>query len=244
MLFHRFIGSTDSERLIVFVHQGLGCSAMWQEYTETICEKTGTRGLVYDRNGFGQSGETVPPRKIDFLHQEARELAELIESVVDEKQRLILYGHSEGSSIALIYASRQAERIQGIITEAAHCFVEECTVEGIAEAKKPFEEGKLDGLEKYHGSKFREVFLAWYTIWMDPEFKSWTIFDELKKIPCPALFLHGENDQYGSTKQLDELAKHYGGDCQTIRIPDCGHFPFKEKNHFVTQKTSEFIHGI
>ena len=217
---------------------------MWDWYPKAICEATNSCGLVYDREGFGQSGNHVPPRDIDFLHQGATELEKLINSVVDPGRKLILYGHSEGGSIALIYAARNPDRISGIVTEAAHCFVEECTIKGIQEAKRPFEEGKLDGLEKYQGEKFRELFWAWYNIWVNPKFKDWNILKEIKKINCPALFMHGLTDQYGSTRQLEELQKHFGGDCETVEIESCGHLPFKEQTTFVQSKATEFINGV
>jgi pimeloyl-ACP methyl ester carboxylesterase len=244
MLFHQFIGNLSAKKTIVFIHQGLGCSAMWDWYPKQLCESLNVRGLLFDRNGFGKSGEFVPERDNNFLHRDTHELKALIDEVIDTDQELMLYGHSEGGTIALLYAAYYPQTIKWVITEAAHAFVEESTIRGIQDAIRPFEEGKLNGLEKYHGAKYKDVFMAWHDIWLNPDFKSWNILKELENISIPVLLMHGCDDQYGSVQQVKKIAQVLKGKTEEHLITDCGHLPFKEQTQFVQQTVEDFIHGI
>lgn len=224
---HQFIGNPASKRLIIFLHEGLGSVAQWRQYPTQVCAENDCYGLVYDRSGYGQSHGSLKDRTTNYLHEAADELAQLV-AVISDRYKIILYGHSDGGSIALIFGARQPELIKAIITEAAHVIVEEETINGVKAAEKPFKEGKFDGLKKYHGSRFAEVFLAWNTIWQTSAFATWSITDLLPKITCPQLIIQGETDQYGTIKQVELIESLTAGTSKRFIPKNCGHAPHKE----------------
>jgi len=158
-----------------------------------------------------------------------------------ESKNIILYGHSDGGSIALIFGAKYPNLIHLIITEAAHVFVEQVTLDGIKPTEIAFKEGKLNGLKKYHGERFKDVFYAWVNIWNHPSFLEWTIETELKNIICPQLSIQGLNDQYGTLKQIESIRYHTKGNTTIFTPANCGHAPFKEKRNEVMEKVIIFI---
>ena len=238
---HLFIGDPAAKKIIIFLHEGLGSIAQWKQFPELICEASNSYGLIYDRSGYGKSPGSLLNRSINYLEESALELENLIHSTELSRYKLFLYGHSDGGSIALIYASKHPERLSGIITEAAHVFVEEITVEGVRKALPVFTEGKFDGLKKYHGERFKEVFLAWNNIWLDPAFMTWNISGILHKISCPVLIIQGKNDQYGTLKQVETIAKLISGDATVYTPENCNHAPHKEAQKEVIKIVQQFI---
>jgi pimeloyl-ACP methyl ester carboxylesterase len=169
------VGNTTSDTTIIFLHEGLGCIEMWRDYPKQLCIDLGVRGIVYDRAGYGKSIGSLLNRTNKYLHEAADELAELITEL--KIQNPILYGHSDGGSIALIYAANHPDKVKAVITEAAHVFNETGTIKGVREARPWMEEGKMEGLRKYHGDRYQEVFYAWNDIWLDDSFMDWDITD-------------------------------------------------------------------
>ena len=182
MLHHRFIGNSKAKNLIIFLHEGLGCIEMWKSFPQKVVDTLNCFGLVYDRAGYGKSGGSLVNRDIDYLHKAAEELQEFINELNLDQYDISLYGHSDGGSIALIYAGNHPKKLKYVITEAAHAFVEQVTLDGVKEAIQPFKAGKLNGLRKFHGDRFEEVFWAWNNIWLDPRFEPWNILEEVKRI--------------------------------------------------------------
>ena len=162
------------------------------------------------------------------MEQGALELENLIDSLVPPIYDMFLYGHSDGGSIALIYAANHPVKVTGIITEAAHVFVEDMTIAGVRAALPFFQQGKFDGLKKYHGDRFQEVFLAWNNIWLDPDFRNWNISPLLPKITCPQLIIQGEDDPYGTLKQVETIANITIGKSIVFTPKNCNHAPHKE----------------
>lgn len=240
-LHHQFIGNPQSKKLIVFLHEGLGSIKQWKQFPEKLCAKCNAYGLVYDRSGYGQSPGSLTKRKPDYLHKSALELRQVIDDLVSTEYDLYLYGHSDGGSIALIYAANYKTNLKGIITEAAHVFVEEETLIGVAETLPLFEAGKFDGLSKYHGNRYKEVFMAWNTIWLHPDFRNWNITEALHKITCPQLIIQGINDQYGTIAQVEAIANKTEGKSFTFTPEDCGHTPHKEKQTEVLTTVKQFM---
>lgn len=239
---YKFIGNPASSNLIVFLHEGLGSIAQWKEYPELLCEATNSYGLVYDRAGYGKSKGSLVNRTATYLHEAAHELSLLLEHIQPNVENIYLYGHSDGGSIALIYAADfENKKLKGIITEAAHVFVEQETIDGVRKAIQPFKEGKLKGLEKYHGDRYKEVFLAWNNIWLTPLFAHWNIESKLERITCPQLIIQGINDQYGTLKQVESIANNTKGRSEKYTPENCGHAPHKEKQKDTLLKASKFI---
>jgi pimeloyl-ACP methyl ester carboxylesterase len=244
---HRFavrrirISGKSNSHVLVFLHEGLGCIELWRDFPEQICRETGLDGFVYDRLGHGKS-DSLPHRKTSkYLHNEALHyLPPLLEACTINEPLLI--GHSDGGSIALLHAAYYPDKTAGVITEAAHVFVEDITIEGIKRTVKHYETGKLkDGLAQYHGSKTDLLFRGWANIWLSPEFRTWNIVDELKWITAPTLIIQGTEDEYGTEKQVDAIVNTVSGTSEKLIIPDCGHVPHRQANSIVVERVTEFI---
>ena len=227
MLHHRFIGDSNAKNLIIFLHEGLGCIEMWKDFPQKVVSALNCYGLVYDRAGYGKSQGSLLDRDIDYLHKAAEELEEFINELNLEDYNISLYGHSDGGSIALIYAGRNSNTIKYLITEAAHGFVEQVTIDGVRAAIEPFNEGKLNGLSKFHGDRFEEVFWAWNNIWLDPRFESWNILKELIVVENQSLIIQGLDDQYGTPKQVEDIVTSIGESASPLLIAGTGHSPHK-----------------
>lgn len=223
---HR-IGGADafSRPTLVFLHEGLGCIEMWRDFPRRLCEATGFRGLVYDRTGYGGSSPWPAPPGIDYMHIEAqRVLPRLLEACGIED--CILVGHSDGGSIALIYAGGMPEPLHAVVTLAAHVYAEPISIESIARAREAYRGGNLrEKLMKYHGANTDGAFHLWNDAWLDPAFAGWNIEGFLPDIAVPVLAIQGEDDEYGTEAQLGTIAGKVGGYAETRLIPGCGHSP-------------------
>jgi pimeloyl-ACP methyl ester carboxylesterase len=222
---------------LVFFHEALGSVAQWRDFPRKVGELTGFNVLIYDRLGHGQSDPMTQKRGKDYLQYEAWEMAP---SVLKHFQieNPILYGHSDGGTIALLYAARFPT--QALITEAAHVVVEDVTLDGIRQAllRKTF---LVERLTKYHGDKAEALFDAWSETWLDSSFFGWDITDILPAIACPALIIQGQNDAYATQKQVELIKLGIGKKAHTVLIPDCGHTPHKEARAFVLEKVCAFL---
>ena len=243
-LIHPDNDGQDSRPTLVFLHEGLGSIEMWHDFPEVLLEQTGCEGLLYDRWGHGRSDPLDGKRTLRYVHDEA------LESLPDvlrhcEVDDSVIIGHSDGGSIALIFAAEYPEIERGVITEAAHVFVEEITLEGIREALDIYNNTDLkQKLARYHGDNTEKIFRAWYETWLQPEFKSWNIEDCLPKIKCPVLVIQGEDDQYGTAAQVEAIASQITGQSKPLLIPNCAHIPHKEATDRVIKEMTEFILGL
>jgi pimeloyl-ACP methyl ester carboxylesterase len=214
---------------LVFLHEGLGCVAMWKDFPERVAAATGFGALVYSRAGYGSSDPCVLPRPVRFMHDEA---LITLPAVLDEFEirEAILIGHSDGASIALIHAGRSEgggkTQIRGLILLAPHVFVEDISIESIRRIREDYRRGDLrTRLERYHGANVDVTFNGWNDVWLNPEFRSWNIEEYLQRIKMPVLLVQGEDDQYGTAAQLDAIEKSVSGSVQKILLGDCGHSP-------------------
>jgi pimeloyl-ACP methyl ester carboxylesterase len=236
----------DSTRpWLVFLHEGLGSVAQWHDFPAHLCRRTRCPGLLYDRIGHGKSSPLTCPRTIDYLHQAATdELAKVVESLIPG-QRYILVGHSDGGSIGLISGAARSPHLLGIITVAAHVFVEQVSLDGIAHAKEAFAQGKLKkGLARYHGDKTEPLFKAWAETWMSPWFRSWNMTDLLPSIEVPLLVLQGRDDRYGTPFQVDTIVNHSAGPATPLLLEDCGHAPHLEFPELTLDLMSCFVNRL
>jgi pimeloyl-ACP methyl ester carboxylesterase len=164
-----------------------------------------------------------------------------IKKAIPEDKKIVLVGHSDGGTIALLYASRFPDRIAQIVTMAAHVINEPETVAGIQPAIKAFEKGKLDGLKKYHGEKTTDLFYAWANTWKDDQFKNWDITSEIASPKLSGLFIQGEEDQYGTEKQLQLIKEHFGGESEFHLLKNCGHHPHLEQSKVILDLIEDWI---
>ena len=226
---------------LVFLHEGLGCTAMWRDFPELLCRATGCPGLVYDRLGYGKSSALLQRRTIHYMHCSAlQELPQLLHGVISETP-YILIGHSDGGSISLIHGAEQPFFLRGIISEAAHVFVDQATIAGIKSAVAAWAQGKLKGLAQYHGEKTETVFKAWSETWLSEWFRHWNIEYLLPSIAVPMLVIHGNNDQYGLIDQAECITSHSAGHVQLEIIADCAHTPHAEVQPLAEKLMTDFI---
>jgi pimeloyl-ACP methyl ester carboxylesterase len=238
-----WVGVTDpSAPLVVFLHEGLGSVAMWRDFPARLCDAIGTRGLVYSRPGYGQS----TPRKsdeqwgVDFMHQQAQQVLPALLEAVAPNARPWLFGHSDGGSIALVYAALFPERVAGAIVAAPHIVVEEVSVASIAQTRKAYLQSDLRSrLARYHDD-VDSAFWRWNDIWLNPAFRDWTIESLLPQIRCPLLAMQGANDEYGTMAQIDGIA-HAVSHTQLLKIEQCGHSPHRDQPQQVIDAVARFL---
>lgn len=226
--------------VLVFLHEGLGSIEFWRDFPDRLAATLDLDVLVYDRLGHGGSDPMPLPRSLDYHQAEAGEdLPTLLAR--EGVKRSVLIGHSDGATIALLYAAYHDDTV-ACVTEAAHVFVEDVTLAGIREAKALYEAGGLRGpLERYHGDKTDAVFYAWVDTWLDERFRDWNIEGELADIRCPVLAIQGEDDEYGSPAQVHGIVEGGGGIGRPLLLPGCGHTPHKEQPDVVARAITEFL---
>ncbi len=226
---------------IIFLHDSLGCIALWRDFPERVGALTQCNVLVYDRQGYGKScGFSYAKRDNDYLELEADILHQLLDYWNIEQP--ILFGHSDGGSIALLTAAKYPDKIKAIITEGAHVFVEDITIKGIKEAIQGYETTDLKTkLEKYHGTNTEAMFWAWAKTWNTEAFLSWNIERFLPAIQCPTLVIQGEKDEYGSLQQVESIIEKVSGTAEKFVIPAVGHTPHKENTEVVLKRVTSFI---
>lgn len=233
----------DSKPVLVFLHEALGSIIQWKAFPAELCNTLHLSGIVIERSGHGKSSALNSERDIHYLHQYADETLAVLREILNPTQKIILIGHSDGGSIALILAARKMKNLQAIVTMAAHTFVEDETLAGIHPAIEAFEAGKLDGLYKIHGDKTKTLFDAWATTWLTPTFKSWDIREEIKSISIPILAIQGEEDQYGTQEQVNSIVLDKENR-KGIIIPTCGHHPHLEKKETVIREIENWFKSI
>ena len=230
---HAWIEPLNRGPLIIFLHEGLGSLKMWRTFPQVLCKLTGYRGLVYSRCGYGASSPLWPDKNwpVDFMHVEAREiLPRLLTSlgVGPSKQPPILFGHSDGASIALIYASTYPPRVSAVIALAPHLFVESITVSSIERTSAAFIDSDLaTKLGKYH-AEVQRVFWGWVSVWLNQKFRNWDIRSLCNSLACPTLAVQGLEDQYGTMKQIEDLQRA-ARQVRLLALKDCGHSPHIDK---------------
>lgn len=179
-------------------------------------------------------------RNPDYMEKEADLLNELLEAL--SIQDAILFGHSDGGTIALIMAAKYPEKVKAVICEAGHIFVEDITVKGVSEALHAYRTTDLaERLKKYHGEKVEMMVKAWTEIWLSNRFRSWNIEDQLSEIVAPLLFIQGEKDEYGTLDQLEKTVSRVSGTSEKLVIPEVGHTPHKEIPELILEKSCRFI---
>jgi pimeloyl-ACP methyl ester carboxylesterase len=215
---------------LVFLHEGLGSVGLWRDFPAQCAAATGLPALIYSRKGYGHSEPIVPPRPLDYMQREAREvLPELLMS--RGVQQPIFFGHSDGASIALAYAAaRRGPATVALALEAPHAFVEARATAQIAEAIETYEHGGLKAqLAKHHGENVASAFYGWARAWSDPGFPAaFELRPMLPNVEAPVLLIQEQGDPYGTDAQLDAIAAGVGGPVTQLRLPGASHSPHRE----------------
>ncbi len=227
---------------IVMLHEGLGSIALWKDFPQRLAERTGCGVLVYSRYGHGNSDRLLEKRPVSFMHHEAQVvLPELLTTLGIE--RPILFGHSDGGSIALIYAGTFPASPLALILEAPHVFVEDLSVASITAAKINFQTTDFrDKLSRYH-AHVDETFWGWNDIWLDPDFRSWNIESYLDTIRCPVLCIQGEQDEYGTHAQLEAIRSRVPG-TEIVMLGDCKHSPHRDQRESTLKAVERFLKKV
>jgi len=229
---------------IIFLHDSLGCVALWRDFPKKLAAMTRCNVLVYDRLGYGKSAP-MPTfvRPVNYMDAEADTLRELLRILKIDSA--IFFGHSDGGTIALLTANKYPEIVKAVICEAAHIFVEDITLKGIYEAMVAYRSTDLRvRLQKYHGDKVETLFKAWSETWTREDFRTWDIQSLLPNVVCPLLFLQGSADEFGTLNQVEKTVTQVSGIAQKFIIPNVGHTPHKEVPETVLEKATEFIQMV
>lgn len=243
---YQWVGVTDpAAPLVVFLHEGLGSVAMWKGFPHSLCIAAACRGLVYSRPGYGQSTPRAADElwDVDFMHRQAHTVlpAVLAALAIDPRQtQLWLFGHSDGGSIALLYAARFPDRLAGAVVLAPHIKVEDLTLVSIQQAREVYQTTDLrHKLGRYHTDP-DSAFWGWNQIWLHPLFRAWSIENEIDTIRCPLLAVQGLDDEYGTLEQIRGIARRVPH-TELLELPACGHSPHRDQPEYLTETTLDFI---
>jgi pimeloyl-ACP methyl ester carboxylesterase len=229
----------DAAPTIVFLHEGLGSIGQWREFPRELAQATGCDALIYARKGHGNSDPLTAPRTPEFMHVEAFEVLPQVLAQL-HIERPILLGHSDGGSIALLYAGGGHE-VRGLVVEAPHVFVEDRSIAGIEAALRAFKETDLrDKLARYHADA-ETMFRGWNDIWLSPGFRAWNIEEFLPRVECPVLAIQGEQDAYGSMAQIDAIAAQVKAEVSLLKLEQCGHVPHREQAEKTLAAAARFV---
>jgi pimeloyl-ACP methyl ester carboxylesterase len=224
---------------LVMLHEGLGSVSMWREFPEQLAQATGCRTLVYSRHGYGRSSPLDAPRRVDYMHEEARVWLPAILKQLGIC-RPVLFGHSDGASIALIHAARPGSDVAGIMALAPHVKVEDLSVSSIAAAKTAYLETDLRTRLSRHHADVDSAFWGWNRIWLDPVFRDWNIEGLLPSIRCPILAIQGADDEYGTMEQIASIARS-APDVKLLALPACRHSPHRDQPQAVLAAAQAFV---
>ena len=224
---------------LVLLHEGLGSVRLWKDFPARLGRATGRRVVSYSRYGYGTSATVALPRPVGYMHEEADRVLPL---VLDRMgiDRPVLVGHSDGASIALLYAGRRRP-VSAIVAMAPHAFVEDCTVRGALAARAAYQDGPLRGrLARYHDD-VDTAFYGWNDIWLDPAFRGWSIEDRLPAVSAPVLLVQCRDDPYGTMEQLDRIEAAVRGPVERLVMDEGGHAPHAADPDRVLSAIAGFI---
>lgn len=242
---YRMIGPPpDVAPTLVMLHEGLGCVGLWGDFPQRLAAATGCGVFLYSRAGYGASSPATLPRRPDYMHVEALEvLPKLLDAI--GFRRGLLVGHSDGASIAAIYAGGiQDHRVRGLALMAPHFIVEDISVTSIAQAKVAYESGDLKPkLARWH-KDVDNAFHGWNDAWLDPAFRDWDISESLAYIRVPVAIVQGENDQYGTMRQIEIAHEECYCPVDVTLIEGAGHSPHREAPEQTLAVLADFANRI
>ncbi|MGD9903142.1 MAG: alpha/beta fold hydrolase [Vicinamibacterales bacterium] len=227
---------------IVCLHDGLGSVSTWREFPADVAARLGRDVVAYSRLGHGQSDQRLGPPDVAFMHHEG---VTVLPAVLDAAgiRRAVLFGHSDGGSIALLAAAAHPERVIALVLEAPHLFVEALTVASITAVRERYlaEDGELRRRLARHHAAVDHTFYGWADVWLSPAFRSWSIEAEAAHTTCPILALQGLDDEFGTPAQVHRLAALTAGRTTVELIQKCGHSPHRDQSSLVLDRLEAFM---
>jgi pimeloyl-ACP methyl ester carboxylesterase len=242
---YRMIGARpEAAPTLVLLHEGLGSAGIWGDFPEKLAAATGAGVFAYSRAGYGRSSPARLPRPVSFMHDEARQVLPRVLDAIGFRRGLLV-GHSDGASIAAIYAgSVQDHRVRGLALMAPHFFTEDMGIAEIVRAKAAFEQGNLrERLKRLHADP-DNAFHNWCGPWLDPAFRKWDLTDALAHIRVPMLVVQGENDQYGTVRQIEVAQEECYCPVEVALLPDTRHAPYREAAEATLRVISDFANRL
>lgn len=244
------VGLIASERrdapLMVFLHEGLGSAEAWDDWPQALCAAAGCRGLVYSRRGYGRSQAMAPAAEgwpVDYMEREAQVVLPALFAALGidpARERPLIFGHSDGGTIALMYAAAFPQQVGALVVAAPHVFVEDVARERIGRLQASWGDGRLaERLARIHDDP-EGVFKGWSGCWLAPGFRDWDISAGLDRITCPVLAVQGAQDQFGTLEQLERIKRHVR-QAELLVLDDCRHVPHEEQPQAVLDAAVSFL---
>ena len=235
----------EGKPLIIFLHHGLGSVKQWGDFPQKISNVMQFPALVYDRLGYGKSSAITQKRDSTYLHYEALTMLPQLIEKLNITNKIILFGHSDGATIVLIYAAHHSEKLIAVVSEAPHVIIEDVSISGIHDTINDYEQGKLKPLlAKYHGEKTDSMFDGWALTWTNVLQKDWSIIEEMASITTPLMVIYGDKDEYGTIEQVNVIKKAVKTKVEAAIINGCAHFPHKEKEEEITNLVVDFFNKM
>ena len=218
----------DKAPTLILLHEGLGSASMWGDFPEKLAAATGFGVFAYSRVGYGNSSPAQLPRQLDFMHVEAREVLPRILDAIGFRQGLLV-GHSDGASVAAIYGGTvQDHRVRGLVLMAPHFIVEDVTIRSIAEIRNAFDTTDVrQRFQRWHADADATV-RGWTDVWLNNDFSTWDLTDELAYIRVPVLIIQGEDDHYGTVRQIEIAQEECYCPVDVLLMPGIKHVPHRE----------------
>ena len=230
---------------VVMLHEGLGSVSRWLDFPAAVADATGLAVLVYSRLGYGKSDPLADcSLPVCFMHDEASIALPGILAALDIRQP-ILFGHSDGASMALIYAGGGTEPAPlGVLAMSPHVFVEPLCTLNIAKARVAYEESDLRARLARHHDHVDSAFYGWNLAWLLPAFKDWNIEEYLPRIRCPVFVIQGSEDEFGTMKQVEAIERQAGAGAEHVLLAGCGHSPQRQQREATLAAAAGFINRI
>ena len=225
---------------LLFLHEGLGSLGLWRDFPSMLAERTGCTAFVSSRYGNGFSQPLAEPRSPGYMHDEALDALPALLAAF-EINDVILVGHSDGASIAVIFAGEFPSAVRGAVLEAPHLFVEDLSVRSIAAIRSEYEKGPLRERMARHHADADRTFYGWNDVWLSPAFRDWNIESSAAHLRTPVLAVQGLDDEYGTVAQIDALARNARGPVDRFMLAQCGHAPHRDRAALVLDTTASWI---
>lgn len=235
----RLIPGAADRSPLVFLHEGLGCVALWRDFPDKLARRLQARALIYSRRGYGQSDPLPGPRGPNFLTDEACQVLPQVMAQAGISRPLVI-GHSDGASIALIHAAQQQADVAGAVLIAPHVFVEDQTIAEVERLRRRFTRSDLrQRLARYH-AHVDDAFLGWAHAWLDPRFRRWSIEAEAARVTAPLLLVQGLKDEFGTLAHIERIAAAAKGRVERLVLPHAGHSPQRDEESTLLDATAAF----